>query len=166
MSDFYKIVKKICDENKKVALFIDMDGTVDEYIVYPEGTITTKTKGIFLNKKPIYVVIEELRKINNIQNIDLYILSLSTSNIIVKEKEDWLKKYIDFIEEKNWIIINKEKGEYNKETRNYIKAEKIKEKLKNYDCTILLDDDHKILKQTQEILKEKCYVFHVSSAIV
>ena len=44
--------------------------------------------------------------------------------------------------------------------------ERAKEKLKNYDCTILLDDDHKILKQTQEILKEKCYVFHVSSAIV
>ena len=31
---------------------------------------------------------------------------------------------------------------------------------------ILLDDDHKILKQTQNDLKDKGYVFHLSSAVI
>ena len=35
-----------------------------------------------------------------------------------------------------------------------------------YDYAILLDDDHKILKETQEKLKNKISVFHISSAII
>ena len=73
---------------------------------------------------------------------------------------------MDFIDEKNWIIINKEAGEYNKENRDYIKSIKMQEKLKDYNCLILLDDDHKILKKTQEDLGDRGYVFHLSSAII
>ena len=64
------------------------------------------------------------------------------------------------------IILNKELGGYNKENRDFIKAEKIKEKMKDYDYVILLDDDHKILKQTQAEVKEKGCVFHLSSAVI
>lgn len=70
------------------------------------------------------------------------------------------------IDEKKWIILNKEKGEYNKDNRDYIKSNKMKEKLLKYDTVILLDDDHRILKQTKIELKDKCNVFHVSSAII
>ena len=49
-----------------------------------------------------------------------------------------VKKYIDFIDEKHWIIINREAGDYNDKNRNRIKAEKIQEKLKEYDHTIFL----------------------------
>ena len=31
---------------------------------------------------------------------------------------------------------------------------------------ILLDDDHKILKQTKEELNDKGYVYHISSALI
>ena len=34
-------------------MFIDMDGTIVEYILYPDGTITTDAKGLFINNKPI-----------------------------------------------------------------------------------------------------------------
>ncbi len=166
MSIFYEKIKKICEENKKVAMFIDMDGTIVEYTIYAEGEISTSTVGKFLNAEPLNIVIDNLRKINKIRNIELFILSLAKSNIIVEEKKQWLKKYVDFIDEKNWIIINKEQGEYNKENRDYIKSEKMKEKLLKYDNVILLDDDHKILKQTKEELKDKCNVFHISSAII
>ena len=74
MSDFYNRVKEICSKYKKVAMFVDMDGTIVEYNVYPEGTVTTNSKGLFVNNKPITIVIDELRKINNIENLDLYIL--------------------------------------------------------------------------------------------
>ena len=166
MIDFIKKVKKICEENKKVAMFIDMDGTIAEYTVFKEGTITNETKGIFLNSKPIKIIIDELRKINDIENIDLYILTLAKSTIIVEEKKEWLRKYVDFIKESNWIIINKQKGEYSKENRNHIKADKIEEKLKEYDKAILLDDEHTILREAQKQLKDKCQVFHISSVIV
>ena len=42
----------------------------------------------------------------------------------------------------------------------------MKEKLGQYDHVILLDDDHKILKQSAEMLKDKADVFHVTSALV
>ncbi len=47
MSIFYNKIEKICKENKKVAMFIDMDGTIVEYTVFPEGYINTKSKGEF-----------------------------------------------------------------------------------------------------------------------
>ena len=166
MDIFYNKIKEICRKNEKVAMFIDMDGTIVEYTVYKEGELSTSTKGKFLNGEPIEVVIDNLKRINEIPNIDLYILTLSKSNIIVEEKKQWLKKYMDFIDEGNWIIINKEAGEYNKENRDYIKSIKMQEKLENYSCEILLDDDHKILKQTQEDLGERGHVFHLSSAII
>lgn len=166
MSIFYEKIKNICKKNTDVAMFIDMDGTIVEYVVYPEGAISTTTTGKFLDEKPIQVVLDNLKKINEIPNIDLYILSLAKSDIIVEEKKKWLKKYADFIDENNWIILNKERGEYDKENRDYIKSNKMKEKLQQYDCVILIDDDHKILKQTQAELKDKCHVFHLSSAII
>lgn len=166
MNIFYNKIKKICEENNKVAMFIDMDGTIVEYPVYRDDEITNKSEGLFLKQEPLTIIIDELRKINEIKNIDIYILTLAKSIIIVEEKKQWLKKYIDFIDESNWIILNKETDGYNKENRDIIKAIKIKEKLKNYDCSILLDDDHKILKETQKELKDKVYVFHISSAII
>lgn len=166
MDIFYNRIKEICEKNKKVAMFIDMDGTIVEYKVYQEGTIKKDTRGEFIEANPIEIVIEKLKKINEISNIDLYILSLSKTNIIVEEKKKWLRKYASFIEENNWIIINKEANEYNSENRDYIKSNKIKEKMNDYDFAILIDDDHKILKQAQADLKEKGNVFHLSSVII
>lgn len=166
MSKFYDNIKEICLNNKKVAMFIDMDGTITEYEVYPEDLVTQKMNIGYNEYEPIYCIIDVLKEIDKIKNIDLYILTLSKNSKIAEEKKCWLEKYVDFIKEKNWIIINKELGEYNKSNRDIIKAEKIKEKMIKYDYAILLDDDHKILKETQEKLKNKISVFHISSAII
>ena len=163
---FYERIKEICNKYKKVAMFIDMDGTIVEYIIYPDGKITTEAKGLFINNKPVKIVIDELRKINNIENLDLYILTMSRSYIVADEKKEWLKKYVNFIDEKNWIIINRQAGDYNDENRSRIKAEKIQEKLKEYEHAIFLDDDHNVLHGAVKILKDKCDVFHISSAII
>ena len=166
MDNFYSTIKKICDKNSRVAMFIDMDGTIVEYPIYLKGEISTNTKGKFIAGRPIEIIIDKLRKISKIKNIDLYILSLAKSSIIVEEKKEWLKKYVDFIDKGKWIIINKENGEYNKDNRDIIKVQKMQEKLNEYDCMILLDDDHKILKQTKEELNDKGYVYHISSALI
>lgn len=166
MDNFFNTIKTICYENSKVAMFIDMDGTIVEYPIYLNGEISTNTRGKFIDGRPIEIIINKLRKINEIANIDLYILSLAKSSIIVKEKQEWLKKYVDFIDEKNWIIIDKEKGEYNKDNRDIIKVQKMQEKMNKYDYMILLDDDHKILKQAKEELKDKGSAYHISSALI
>lgn len=164
--EFYNRIKKICKDHKRVALFVDMDGTIVEYEVYPSGFVTNKTENVFLNANPLNVVIDNLKSISRIQNLDIYILSLSRSNIIVQEKIQWLEKYVQFIKKENYIILNKEKGDYNSENREFIKSIKMKEKLELYDYVMLLDDEHKILKTTQQELKDKGEVFHISSAII
>ena len=161
---FYNRISEICRNHKKVALFVDMDGTIVEYRVFPENFVTTETKEVFLNAEPLEVILKNLEKINEIDNLDVYILSLARSFIIVEEKKQWLKKYAPFIREENYILLNKENGDYNAENREFIKSIKMKEKLDKYDYVMLLDDDHKILRRALNEIGENGEVFHVSSA--
>lgn len=164
---FYNKIKNICKEHSKVALFVDMDGTIVEYKVFPENYISNTTKELFINAKPLDIVIKNLNELNDIDNLDIYILTLAKSKIILEEKKQWLKRYLPFIEEDNYIIVCKENGEYSSENREYIKVNKMQEKLNGtYDYVILLDDDHKILKTTQKELADNGRVFHVSSALI
>lgn len=119
-----------------------------------------------MDTAPVQPIIDVLKEINDIPNIDLYILSLSRTNKLTEKKKLWLEKYIDFIPKTNWIILTKENGEYNKENRDFIKSLKMKEKLNEYDHFIFLDDDHKILKGASETFKEKINVLHISSVLV
>ena len=163
---FYEKINNICKKYNKVALFVDMDGTIVEFLVYPDGFITNETKEIFINAQPINIIIKELEKLNKIDNLEIYILTLSKSNIIKNEKKLWLKRHIPFVKESNYIIIDKENNEYSSETRDYIKCQKMKEKLNEYDYVMLLDDDHKILRTAQKELQNKGEVFHISSALI
>ena len=83
-----------------------------------------------------------------------------------EEKNIWLEKHVGFIPKENWIVLTKENGDYNKENRDIIKPLKMEEKLDKYEHVILLDDDHKILKQSAEMLKDKADVFHVTSVLI
>lgn len=166
MSKFLERVKEIKKKNGKIAIFVDMDGTIAEFPVYQEENVAKAMEEEYSKIEPINYIIDILKELGKIEDIDLYILTLSKTIKITKEKIKWLKKYVNFIQEKNWIIITKELGEYNKENRNIIKALKMQEKLPKYDFEILLDDDHKVLKETQKLLGDKVKVFHISSAII
>ena len=166
MSKFIDKVKEIKKENEKIAIFVDMDGTIAEYPVYQEENVAKAMEEEYSKIEPVNYIINILKELSKIENIDLYILTLSKTIQISEEKIKWLKKYVDFIQEKNWIIITKELGEYNKENRDFIKALKMQGKLPIYDFEILLDDDHKVLKETQKLLGNKVKVFHISSAII
>ena len=128
MSKFIEKVKKTCQENQKVAMFIDMDGTIAVYNVYPEDKVAEKMEEDYDNAEPLKDIIKTLEKISQISNIDLYILSLSKTSQLTEKKKKWLEKNTPFIPQKNWLIITKEIGEYNKENRDTIKAKKIEEK--------------------------------------
>ena len=166
MSKFLERVKEIKKKNEKIAIFVDMDGTIAEYPVYQEENVAKAMEEEYSKIEPVNYIINILKELSKIENIDLYILTLSKTIQISEEKIKWLKKYVNFIQEKNWIIITKELGEYNKENRDFIKALKMQEELPIYDFEILLDDDHKVLKETQKLLGNKVKVFHISSAII
>ena len=97
MKKFFNRINEICSKYKKVAIFIDMDGTINEYTVYSDNEILKRMGDNYKNAEPIQEVIESLREISKIPNIDLYILSLSKSNKISNEKDIWLEKYTNFI---------------------------------------------------------------------
>ena len=126
MRRFINKIKGICEKNKRVAMFVDMDGTINEYEVYSEKTLSQQMEDRYMDTAPVQPIIDVLKEINDIPNIDLYILSLSRTNKLTEKKKLWLEKYIDFIPKTNWIILTKENGEYNKENRDFIKSLKMK----------------------------------------
>ena len=62
MSDFYNRIESICYKYKKVAMFVDMDGTIVEYIIHPFGSITTKSKGLFLYTRKVKQIVLKSNK--------------------------------------------------------------------------------------------------------
>lgn len=166
MSKFVNEIKEICKKNKKVDMYIDMDGTIAEYHLYNPEEISRKMEEEYLKNEPLKNVIDVLEEISKINNIEMYILSLSKTKKITEKKKIWLKKYVPFIKEENWIILTKEIGEYSNENRNEIKGKNIELRQKDYDKSIMLDDEQAVLRVAKKMLDNKVEVFHVSSALV
>ena len=87
MSKFIEKVKKTCQENQKVAMFIDMDGTIAVYNVYPEDKVAEKMEEDYDNAEPLKDIIKTLEKISLSINLTLVLLlilfSLATSNALL-----------------------------------------------------------------------------------
>ena len=166
MSKFVNEIKEICKKNKKVDMYIDMDGTIAEYHLYNPEEISRKMEEEYLKNEPLKNVIDVLEEISKINNIEMYILSLSKTKKITEKKKIWLKKYVPFIKEENWIILTKEIGEYSHENRNEIKGKNIELRQKDYDKSIMLDDEQVVLREAKKILNDKIEVFHISSALI
>lgn len=166
MSKFVNEIKEICKKNKKVDMYIDMDGTIAEYHLYNPEEISRKMEEEYLKNESLKNVIDVLEEISKINNIEMYILSLSKTKKITEKKKIWLKKYVPFIKEENWIILTKEIGEYSNENRNEIKGKNIELRQKDYDKSIMLDDEQVVLREAKKILNDKIEVFHISSALI
>ncbi len=166
MSKFVNEIKEICKKNKKVDMYIDMDGTIAEYHLYNPEEISRKMEEEYLKNEPLKNVIDVLEEISKINNIEMYILSLSKTKKITEKKKIGLKKYVPFIKEENWIILTKEIGEYSNENRNEIKGKNIELRQKDYDKSIMLDDEQVVLREAKKILNDKIEVFHISSALI
>lgn len=121
--------------NKKIKLFVDMDGVIVDYEV---GNISR-----YDLKRPLLSSLEKLKKISNKSDIELFILSISKTDLGVEEKNIWLDKYAPFFKKENRIIISKENvtGTSSKKLKSdYLKTVE-------GDIIILIDDDPSILKE-------------------
>lgn len=82
MSKFVNEIKEICKKNKKVDMYIDMDGTIAEYHLYNPEEISRKMEEEYLKNEPLKNVIDVLEEISKINNIEMYNI------IIIKDKKD------------------------------------------------------------------------------
>lgn len=157
-------IKKIINNNSKIiSIFVDIDGVVADYRFGEGENIKNNKQGLYLNKRPIYTTINNLKKINEEIDCEMFILSSCLYKEQAEEKGLWLDKYMPFIKSENKIFVLSQ----NFESRKKIKIDKIKEKLDSNECelAILIDDTHEILFLALSELREKVIPFHVITLI-
>ena len=99
-------LKKIIENNKKrITIFIDMDGVVADYRFGEGENIKNNKPGLYLNKRPIYTTINNLKKINDELECEMCILSSCLYKEQAEEKSLWLDKYMPIIKNYNKIFV-------------------------------------------------------------
>ena len=94
-------IKKIIEDNsKKIAIFVDMDGVVADCRFGEGENIKSNKPRLYLNKRPIYTTINNLQKINEKIDCEMFILSSCLYKEQSEEKSLWLDKYMPFIKQK------------------------------------------------------------------
>lgn len=149
------------NNNKKLVLF-DMDGVVAEYVDGENTKIANEEPNIYLNKRPIHSLIYTAKKLNKMKNVSVGILSSCNYHSQMIEKIEWLKKFMPFLKEELIYIIIWENEKYTKETRCNAKLDLIKS-ISGFDEIYLIDDKHKIISTTNEILPNCAH--HVSEIL-
>lgn len=125
--------------NKKIKIYIDMDGVVADYDVGKAGN--------FDKKRPLYTSIDKLKEISFMDNVSLYILSITRKDIGIYEKNIWLDKYMPFIDKNNRFILSKEEVS---KSSSELKVDFLKNIKREDEVIILIDDDPLILKSVMD----------------
>ncbi len=123
-------------KDKKIKLFVDMDGVIADYEV---GLAHDYDK-----KRPLKSNIKKLKEISENPNIEMNILSVTRYDKGFEEKNIWLDKYAPFFQKKNRNIISRESNGFEKSSilkANFIKG------IKRNKIIIIIDDDPLVLKR-------------------
>lgn len=128
-------------DNKRIKLFVDMDGVIADYIF---GSAKDYDK-----KRPLYDSISKLEKISKMENVELYILSSTRYSSGIEQKNLWLDNYASFFKPENRIIISREAN--NMRDSSTLKAEYLCNYKRDDSVLILIDDDPKNLKDVQKL---------------
>lgn len=155
----------ISNQSKKIAMFVDMDGTIASLDIDINNDISKNTPGYFLNKKPLQKVIEVLSKVSKFNNVEMYILSACLYKEQAVDKSKWLNKYAPFFKKDNQLFVIKEVVEYTKKTKALIKTVFIIKTIEKnkIDMVIYLDDEYLMLRKANSRLKNKILCLHISN---
>ena len=140
------------NKDKIIDIYFDMDGVLAEYDI---GNFDYE----FI--RPINTSIMFVKSLLDYKNINIYILSICKTDDVIKQKIDWFKKYMDFFNEDNILLLSKENKDISSEEykSNYLKENTNKDHL-----NIVIDDDIRIIKAIKKN-NDDINVFHVSSII-
>lgn len=122
-------------KDKKIIIYVDMDGVIADYDV-----------GLPLKydqKRPLITSITKLEEVNKLDNIELHILSITRMNSGIEEKNIWLDKYASFFKKENRHIISREQNNYKKSS--LLKLEFLNSINIDDNIIVLIDDDPEIL---------------------
>lgn len=163
--NFIEKIDDIYKKNKNIEIYLDMDGTIVELLF--DKNQSYREKGVYLNKRPIEPVINEIEEIRNrFPLIKFKILSCSKSNQMRDEKNEWLNINMPFINSNDRIIFSEEAGDYLRDDRNIVKAEYINKNFSDDKIIFLIDDDIEVLKGVQNLLKDNIIPVHVTSILI
>lgn len=131
-------------ENQKIKMFVDMDGVIADYEVgIPHD---------FDKKRPLISNITKLEEISMLENVDIYILSITRMDKGYNEKNKWLDKNAPFFKKDNRIIISRESNDFIPSPE--LKSNFLKEVKRDGSVIILIDDDPAVLHKIQETSKD------------
>ena len=139
---FYELIKEKYHD-KEVLLFVDMDGVIASYDFGKPLD--------FKNKRPLKTNIDTLKKVSELDNITVSILSVCRKDYQIAEKNEWLDKYAPFFKKENRNILSKES------ITGYSSAElklNFLESVETNKLIIMLDDDNKVLDTLSKSDKE------------
>ena len=139
---FYNLIKKI-SKDKKIVLFIDMDGVISSYDFGKPLNFKTK--------RPLQNNIKVLEKVDTLSNVELCILSVCRKDIEIEDKNNWLDKYAPFFKKENRYILSKEHT--NESFSGALKKQFLKE-YKTHKQMILVDDDNQILRVIKDEISD------------
>jgi len=128
-------------KDKKIKLFIDMDGVIADYIF---GSAQD-----YDQKRPLYDSINKLEIISKMPNIELFIFSSTRKTEGIEQKHYWLDKYAPFFKKENRIILSREDN--NMEQSAILKANFLKNYKRDGSIIIVIDDDPRNLKEINRI---------------
>ena len=131
-------LEKIGD--KKIKIYVDMDGVIADYDVGKPSNYHTK--------RPLYTSIEKLEEISKMDNIELFILSVTRMNEGFEQKNNWLDKFAPFFKKENRIIISREANEF--KPSKELKALYIKNIERDNSQIIIIDDDPSVIHEIKD----------------
>ena len=155
-------IDNILKNNKKPKIFLDMDGTIVEFI-FDNKEDFAKDEG-YIKKRPIKPIINKIKEVKDCYPyIEIVILSCSKNNNMIKQKNEWLDIYMPFLKKEKRIFINEERVNY---SDNNIKSKFIKNNILNNEIAIFIDDDHRLLSESRKTLGNKVVPMHVTSLLI
>ena len=136
---FLDFLKQFGD--KRIKLFVDMDGVVADYIFGSAQDYDTK--------RPLFDNIDKLEEVSKLPNVDVFIFSATRYSSGIEQKNWWLDKYAPFFKKENRIIISREAN--NMADSSFLKAAYLAQIARDDSVMILIDDDPKNLKDVHNL---------------
>ena len=131
-------------KDKKIKIFVDMDGVIADYdFGVPRD---------FDKKRPLYDSIKKLEEISQMENVELWILSITRETEGYEQKQGWLDIYAPFFKKTNRVIISRE--ENGMAAPSVLKANYLKDYPRDDSILIVIDDDPRVLKEINQSSKD------------
>ena len=163
--EIIRIIEDLKKQNKRIRMFVDMDGTIIENVYDLEKSY--EQKGGYLKKRPITPIIDVINLVKEkYEDIEVNILSCAMTNSMVQEKNEWINIHMPNIGVDNRIFLVKENGDFVEDTLRIVKSEYIKANLLDDEIAILIDDNSSILNESQKLLGNKVVPVHVTTLLI